>query len=103
MVASLVQPFRWHGRFSVMLAAVIQALILLVCIAIAVYLIIWVLGEIGIAIPGNIMRLIWVLLILVALLYLLSIFGPRLHIADYSTKSLGNGNRVFAAIEANTP
>jgi hypothetical protein len=66
-----------------MLHTVITALIALVVLAIAVYLILWVLEAIGIAIPPKIMQLIWVLVVLIALLWLLNLLGPSLHISRY--------------------
>lgn len=63
-----------------MIETVIMAMIYLVLLAIAVYIILWVLEQIGIAIPPQIMKLIWVLVVLVVLLVIFRTFAPMLHI-----------------------
>lgn len=61
-----------------MVEKVIRALILLVALAICIYLVIWVLGVIGLTIPAAIIPLIWVMAVLVALLILWRAFGGSL-------------------------
>jgi hypothetical protein len=53
-----------------MVEVVIKGLIALVILAICVFLIIWVLGAIGIVIPDMIVKLIYVIAVLVALLFI---------------------------------
>jgi hypothetical protein len=53
-----------------MVEVVIKGLIALVILAICVFLIIWVLGAIGIIIPDVIVKLIYVIAVLVALLFI---------------------------------
>ena len=59
-----------------MIESVIMGLIYLCLIAVAVYLIIWVLGQLGIAIPEPIMKIIWVIVVLVAILILVRTVLP---------------------------
>lgn len=59
-----------------MLEAVIQLLIWLIVLAIVVYVIQWVLSVIGISIPDQIMKLVWLALALVALLMILKTILP---------------------------
>jgi hypothetical protein len=51
-----------------MVEAVIRGLIYLILIAICIFLVIWVLGIIGIVIPDTIVKLIYVIGVLIALL-----------------------------------
>lgn len=59
-----------------MLESVIMALIYLCVIAIVIYIVIWVLGQLGIAIPDHIMKIIWVIVVLLALLFILRTLLP---------------------------
>lgn len=61
-----------------MIESVIMAMIYLVLMAIAVYIVLWVLAEIGITIPANIMKLLWVIVVLVALLMVVRTFLPAI-------------------------
>ena len=65
-----------------MLDLVINLLIQLVGLAIVVYLIIWVLGIIGVPLPGKVIQLLWVLVALIAILiiYRALIGASGLHI-----------------------
>ena len=51
-----------------MITAIITLLIYLCILAIVVYLIIWVLGIIGLPIPQKVIQLIWVIAALIAIL-----------------------------------
>lgn len=61
-----------------MIESVIMMLIYLCLLAIAVYLIIWVLGEIGIVIPPQTMKLLWVIVVLLAILMIVRVMLPAL-------------------------
>lgn len=61
-----------------MIEKVIRALILLCVLAICVYLVIWVLGVIGLTIPAAIIPIIWVIAVLIAILILWRAFGGSL-------------------------
>lgn len=61
-----------------MIESVIMMLIYLCLLAIAVYLVIWVLEQIGISIPANIMKLLWVIVILVVVLMIVRTFLPAI-------------------------
>lgn len=63
-----------------MIEAVIMGLIYLCLVVIAIYLIIWVLQQLGIAIPENIMKIIWVIVVLVAILILVRTILPGMGI-----------------------
>ena len=56
-----------------MITAIITALIYIVLLAIVVYLVIWVLQTIGIALPAKIIQLIWVVFALIVLLILVQL------------------------------
>ena len=53
-----------------MIDAVIYALITICVIVLVVYLVIWVLGQIGVPLPANVMRVIWVIVALLCILVL---------------------------------
>ena len=58
--------------------AVIRGLIYLCLIALAFFLCIWVLGQLGIALPAMVLTILKVIFVLVAILVLLRIFWPVL-------------------------
>ena len=67
-----------------MLEAVIYALIYLALLVLVIYVILWVLGQIGVNLPPQVIRIIWVIVALVALLIIVQTvlpgglrFGPR--------------------------
>jgi hypothetical protein len=55
---------------------VIRALLYLCVIAICFYLIIWVLGSLGLAIPYMVMNILKVMFVLIAILILVRLFFP---------------------------
>ena len=55
-----------------MIASIITLLIYVVILAIVVYLVIWVLGIIGVPIPEKVIQLLWVIVALVAILMLVN-------------------------------
>ena len=59
-----------------MIERVIRALIYLCVIAICYYLIIWVLGVLGIHIPAQILTIMMVIFALVAILVIIRLFYP---------------------------
>ncbi len=61
-----------------MIESVIMMLIYLCLFAIAVYLVLWVLGELGITIPPQIMKILWVIVILVVILFIVKTFLPAI-------------------------
>lgn len=70
-----------------MLVDVISALIYLCILVACVYLVIWVLGQIGVALSEQVMRIIWIIVALCVLLYIVTHFLPRLGLrAEVSTK-----------------
>lgn len=54
-----------------MLTAVISLLIYICIFALVVYLVLWVLGAIGVALPAPVVKIIWVIFALVVLLLVL--------------------------------
>ena len=56
--------------------AVIRGLIYLCAIALAFFLCIWVLGQLGIALPAMVITILKIIFVLVAILVLLRIFWP---------------------------
>lgn len=71
-----------------MLESVITFLIGLCVLAIVVYLVIWVLGQIGIVLPPRIVQILWVIVILLVVLYLVKMILPHLG-AVHFMKALG--------------
>lgn len=59
-----------------MIEALITFLIYACVIALVVYLLIWVLGIIGVALPPKVIQILWVIVALVILLYALRILLP---------------------------
>lgn len=59
-----------------MLEAVIRFLITMCLIALCVFLVIWVLGAIGIVLPPMVVKIIWIIAALVAVLFLVRLLRP---------------------------
>jgi hypothetical protein len=59
-----------------MFGQIIRALIYLCFIALAFYLVVWVLGALGIALPMMVIHILGVIFVLVALLILYQLFAP---------------------------
>ncbi len=60
-----------------MLTAVITFLIYICFLALAIYLILWVLTDVvGLAIPPKVIQILWVIVILVAILWLVQMVLP---------------------------
>lgn len=60
-----------------MVEAVIRCLITICLVALCCFLVIWVLGELGIAIPIMVMRILYVIAVLICILVLYRmIIGP---------------------------
>jgi hypothetical protein len=63
--------------------AVIRALLYLCGIALVFYLVIWVLGAIGIHLPVMVVNILLVMLVLVAILILVRLFWPLVAGVDW--------------------
>jgi hypothetical protein len=57
-----------------MLISVLWALVTLCIVVGVIYLILWVLGSLGIVIPANIVKVIWVILVLLAIIFIVEHF-----------------------------
>lgn len=60
-----------------MIESVIRFLIGLCLLVAAVYLVIWVIGALGLAIPGMVVKIIWIVVALIALLWLFRLLRPH--------------------------
>jgi hypothetical protein len=58
--------------------AIIRALLYLCCVALAFFLCIWVLAELGVALPLMVITILKVMFVLIAILILVRIFWPVL-------------------------
>jgi len=56
--------------------AVIRALLYLCCIALAFFLVLWVLGSIGVVLPIMVVQILKVMFVLIAILVLVRLFWP---------------------------
>lgn len=61
-----------------MVEAVIMALIYLALAVLVVYVVLWVLEQIGIALPPQVLKVLWVVIALVALLVILRTVLPAI-------------------------
>jgi hypothetical protein len=77
-----------------MFGNIIRALIYLCFLAIAYYLIIWVLAGIGIHIPQMVMNILGIILVLVAILVLYNLFWPALSNYDWGSSQPSSGNVI---------
>lgn len=58
-----------------MVEAVIRALIGLALLVLCVFLVVWVLGTLGIVIPAMVLHILYVIAVLIGILYLWRLFG----------------------------
>ena len=49
---------------------ILWALVSLCVVVAVIYLIIWVLGQIGLTIPANVLKIVWVILVLLAIIFI---------------------------------
>lgn len=63
--------------------AVIRALLYLCCVALAFFLCVWVLGELGVALPYMVLNILKVMFVLIAILILVRLFWPVLSGANW--------------------
>jgi hypothetical protein len=66
------------GVEGVMVSKLIRALIVLAVAVLCVYVVLWVLAHLGIALPAMVVQIIWVIVVLLVLLYLWNTFGGDL-------------------------
>jgi hypothetical protein len=71
---------RANGEENPMIESVITGLIYLCLVVLAIYLVIMVLNHIGVTIPDNIMKIIWVIVLLFAILIIVRTILPGLGI-----------------------
>ncbi len=57
------------------MAAIVGFLITICIIAAVFYLVIWVLGQIGVPLPGQVIKILWVIFALIVLLALYHMFS----------------------------
>jgi len=63
-----------------MIESVVMAMISLCILVIAVFIVVWVLEQLGIAIPANIMKVLWVIIVLIAILIVVRTVLPGMGI-----------------------
>ena len=61
-----------------MLEAIVYALIYLALLVLAMYLVLWVLEQLGIAIPPQVVKILWIIVALVAVLVIVQTVVPSL-------------------------
>lgn len=52
-----------------MIESVITLLIYVCVLALVIYLVIWVLGQIGVSLPSQVVKIIWIIVALIVLLW----------------------------------
>jgi len=63
-----------------MIESVIMLLIY-ICLVVGVcWLVIWVLGQLGIALPAQVVKIFWVIVVLIVILLLYKMLAPALHL-----------------------
>lgn len=61
-----------------MIEAIIMLLIYIALIVGVVYLVIWVLGQLGIALPPMVVKVFWIIVVLIIILLLWRMIGPAI-------------------------
>jgi hypothetical protein len=84
-----------------LLIAVIWALVYVVIVAIAIYLIIWVLEVVaGVRLPEKVVQLLWVLVALIAVVMIITALAG--HLPTFRFGAPGIGGATFATLSATT-
>jgi hypothetical protein len=65
-----------------MIEAVIVTLIYICVIALVVYLAFWVLEQIGVPLPPQVIKIIWIVVVLICLLLVVRVLLPPLHLVE---------------------
>lgn len=65
------------------MAEMISFLISVCIVAAVIYLVLWVLGQIGVPLPPMVIKIVWIIVGLVILLYLWQSFGAGLRIGSF--------------------
>jgi hypothetical protein len=82
-----------------LLIAVIWALVYVVIVAIAIYLIIWVLEVVaGVTLPAKVVQLLWVLVALIAVVMIITALAG--HLPTFRLGATGIGGGTLAALSA---
>lgn len=68
----MIAYYLFHFGGPILFVAILNFLIEAVLLAIVIYLVIWVLGIIGVPIPAKVLQLLWVLVFLVLIASLFS-------------------------------
>ena len=56
-------------------------LLIYICLVVGVcWLVIWVLGQLGIALPAQVVKIFWVIVVLIVILLLYKMLAPALHL-----------------------
>lgn len=63
-----------------MFEALVQTLIYICLVVGACWLVIWVLGKLGVDLPGQVINIFWVIVVLVCILLLYRMLAPALHL-----------------------
>jgi hypothetical protein len=63
-----------------MVEGVIRGLIILCVLVAAVFIVLWVIGQLGLAIPSMVVTIIWIIVALIALLILWRIVSPYVNL-----------------------
>ena len=77
-----------------MLVAVITFLIYLCILALVVYLILWVLEIIGVPIPAKVIQILWIIVALIAILWLVQMVLPGVHLGRLSLDNFRFFNQI---------
>ena len=65
-----------------MIEAIIMTLIYICVIALVVYLALWVLEQIGVGLPPQVAKIIWIVAVLICLLLIVRVLLPPLHLVE---------------------
>jgi hypothetical protein len=57
-----------------MIVTILWALVWLCIIVLVIWVILWVLDQLGFSIPANILKIIWVIVVLIAIIWLITHF-----------------------------
>ena len=63
-----------------MIEALIMTLIYICLVVGACYLVIWVIGQLGVALPQRVIQIFWVIVVLIVILLLFQMLSPVLHL-----------------------
>lgn len=65
-----------------MIESIIMAMIYVCLIVLAVYIVVWVITELGVPVPAQVMKIVWIIVALICILLIVRVLLPGIKLAS---------------------